>query len=444
MLDAATEITEKNKIRTEKMLNLTERYTMTEEDMGKLAGMLTEEQKQYATEIQDYLTSLGEKGNEISRKLYGLDLFNEEYYFPIKVKSEYLESQTGKTGDPKIKNRGMSKETVPDAQNPLVLQDFMTIVSGHVNDMATYHAFVLPVEDLTRVLNYQPSNAIHRRGRKLDRGQGAEGVLHPQSRHRIQVRRTGKRLHRAADPRSERRRPSRGGRQPDRQGHYGVQTCKYHGVPVGAGPAGLRPFFRAMAYVDPKHFRSLAALDIKGHKEAWEQVEVRQGCRHQGDGRLRHGRGNTYRRLPQLQGLQDVGEREQRRSSFLTYTEDSNYRAEIFGKGAAYADELAWIQMFDACKREQAEKLGKPMDSEEVLEAAGEAVHRGGETNPGIRLHPHEIRVHEIKDTGMKMATAFMAEPNDRCLHDAGRSHPRETAGTKHSSRRRPELSRHR
>ena len=93
------------------------------------------------------------------------------------------------------------------------------------------------------------------------------------------------------------------------------------------------------------------------------------------------------------------------------YGGDSNYRAEIFGKGAAYADELAWIQMFDACKREQAEKLGKPMDSEEVLEAAGK---RFTEVVRRTQVYDSTLTRSEYmrsKDTGMKMATAFMAEP---------------------------------
>ena len=412
VLDAgATEITEKNKIRTEKMLNLTERYTMTEEDMGKLAGMLTEEQKQYATEIQDYLTSLGEKGNEISRKLYGLDLFKEEHYFPIKVKSEYLESQTGKTGDPKIKNRGMSKETVPDAQNPLVLQDFMTIVSGHVNDMATYHALVLPVEDLTRVLNYQPSNAIidedgnWTEDKERKEYSTLKAVI--ESKYGAQANAYIEQLIRDLN----------GGARREAAANLidkGITAFKRASTMASLSVLVQQPtsLFRAMAYVDPKHFGSLAALDIKGHKEAWEQVKkYAKVAAIKEMGGYDTGVGT---RTADYLNSKDYKTRGERAKAFFlpdVYGGDSNYRAEIFGKGAAYADELAWIQMFDACKREQAEKLGKPMDSEEVLEAAGK---RFTEVVRRTQVYDATLARSEYmrsKDTGMKMATAFMAEP---------------------------------
>ena len=407
----ATEITEKRKVRTERRMNLTERYTMTEEDMGKLAGMLTEEQKKYADEMQDYLTSLGAKGNEISQKLYGLDLFNEKHYFPIKVKSEYLESQTGKTGDPKIKNRGMAKETVPDAENPLVLQDFMDIFNGHVNDMATYHAFVLPVEDLTRVLNYQPSNAvIDEDGNWTEDKERKEystlkAVI--ESKYGAQANAYIEQLIRDLN----------GGARREAAVNLidkGITAFKRASTMASLSVLVQQPtsLFRAMAYVDPKYFRSLAALDIKGHKEAWEQVKkYAKVAAIKEMGGYDTGVGTRTADYLNSKEYKTWGERA--KAFFLpdVYGGDSNYRAEIFGKGAAYADELAWIQMFDACKREQAEKLGKPMDSEEVLEAAGK---RFTEVVRRTQVYDATLARSEYmrsKDTGMKMATAFMAEP---------------------------------
>lgn len=412
VLDAgATEITEKRKVRTERRMNLTERYTMTVEDMGSLEIMLTDPQKRYVDEMQDYLTSLGEKGNEISKKLYGLDLFNEKHYFPIKVKSEYLESQTGKTGDPKIKNRGMAKETVPDAENPLVLQDFMDIFNGHVNDMATYHAFVLPVEDLTRVLNYQPSNAmIDEDGNWTEDKERKEystlkAVI--ESKYGAQANAYIEQLIRDLN----------GGARREAAVNLidkGITAFKRASTMASLSVLVQQPtsLFRAMAYVDPKYFRSLAALDIKGHKEAWEQVKkYAKVAAIKEMGGYDTGVGTRTADYLSSKEYKTWGDRA--KAFFLpdVYGGDSNYRAEIFGKGAAYADELAWIQMFDACKREQAEKLGKPMDSEEVLEAAGK---RFTEVVRRTQVYDATLARSEYmrsKDTGMKMATAFMAEP---------------------------------
>ncbi len=408
---AATEITEKNKIRTERALNSAERYTMTDEDLVKLEGMLTEEQKKYATEMQDYLTSLGKKGNEVSRKLYGIDLFTEEHYFPIKVKSEYLESQTGKTGDPKIKNRGYAKETVPDADNPLVLQDFMKVVTGHVNDMATYHAFVLPVEDLTRVLNYKPSNVI------IDEDGNWTEDTERKDYSTLKAVIEDKYGAQANAYIEQLIRDLNGGARREAATSLidkGITAFKRASTMASLSVLIQQPtsLFRAMAYVDPKYFRSLAALDVKNHKEAWEQVKkyaevaaIKEMGGHDT---------NTGARTEDYLNSKEYKTWGDRAKAFFLptlYGGDANYRAEIFGKGAAYADELAWIQMFDACKREQAERLGKPMDSEEVLQAAGE---RFTEVVRRTQVYDSTLTRSEYmrsKDTGMKMATAFMAEP---------------------------------
>ena len=147
-----------DKVKYRTHLNDQKPYRMRKQDIDKMSEMLTEEQRAYAKAVQEYLTSLGKKGNEVSSKLYGIDLFKETAYFPIKSSHDYIETSTGKSGDPNIKSRGTFKETVPRAGNPIVLEDFMEVVGNHVNTMATYHAFVLPVEDLTRVWNYTPVN----------------------------------------------------------------------------------------------------------------------------------------------------------------------------------------------------------------------------------------------------------------------------------------------
>ncbi len=141
------------------VLNDAERYVLGGQPMAKIAGLLTEEQRGFVDEMQRYLSKdMADKGNEVSRALYGIDLFTEGYYFPMKSKEEYLDSHTGQgPGDPKIKNKGMTKPTVPHATNPLILEGFTEVWSRHVNDMANYHGMVLPMEDMNRVLNYATS-----------------------------------------------------------------------------------------------------------------------------------------------------------------------------------------------------------------------------------------------------------------------------------------------
>lgn len=401
-------------IALERRLNDSNRYVLDETLMGDIASTLTAEQKAYVDEMQTYLTQLGKKGNEVSRKLYGMDIFNEEFYFPIKVKSEYLASQTGKTGDPNIKNRGMTKEVVPEAEDPLVLQGFDEVMADHINSMATYHAFVLPVEDLTRVLNYKPANYL--------RDEKGEVILDD----------TGKPK---ADPDAAKDYSTLKAVIEDK---YGADAVKYieqvirdlnggarRDAAAGILDRGLTAFkrastmaslsvlvqqptslIRAAAYIEPKYlFGNAAIIDFKNHKELWERVKKyapvavikEMGGYDTGVGT----------RTADYLNATEYGKGERLKG----FVKDESYRAEVFGKGAAYADEMAWIQMFEACVSEQADKLGKARDSEEVLQAAGkrfEEVIRHTQVYDSTLTRSENMR---SKDTGMKMATAFMAEP---------------------------------
>ena len=98
---------------------------------------------------------MGEKGNEVSLAMYDIKLYNEKNYFPLKTSRYFREFDPEKSGTPKIKNSGFSKKTVPQAGNPIVLSNFMDVWANHVNEMSMYHAFVLALEDFTRVYNYK-------------------------------------------------------------------------------------------------------------------------------------------------------------------------------------------------------------------------------------------------------------------------------------------------
>lgn len=121
--------------------------------------------KEYVDEIQSYLTKLGEKGNEVSRILFGIDLFKEKVYFPLQSAQDYRSSveQTLNATQTmaSLKNTGVSKETVPHANNPIVLKSFDDVVLEHINTMAKYHAYVIPIENLSKVFNNVGKDAIN-------------------------------------------------------------------------------------------------------------------------------------------------------------------------------------------------------------------------------------------------------------------------------------------
>ena len=418
VLDPRATVKEAGKVLTfaqvEKRLNDSTRYVLDEALMGEIASTLTAEQKAYVDEMQKYLTDMGKKGNEVSRKLYGIDIFNEEFYFPIKVKSEYLNVQTGKTGDPNIKNRGMTKEVVPGAENPLVLQGFDEVMTEHMNSMATYHAFVLPVEDLTRVLNYQPANYLKDADGNVILDDKGKPKADPDAAKDFSTLKAVIESKYGAEANSyvvQLVRDLNGGARRDAAVGLldkGITAFKRASTMASLSVMIQQPtsIVRAGAYIDYKYLLGSAKMvDFKHHKELWERVKKyapvavikEMGGYDTGVGL----------RTSEYLNAQEYGKGE-RVKGFLS---DANYRAEIFGKGAAYADEMAWIQMFEACTLEQADKLGKSRDSEEVLTAAGK---RFEEIVRHTQVYDSTLTRSEFmrsKDTGMKMATAFGAEP---------------------------------
>jgi hypothetical protein len=132
-----------------------EAYRLNNEVFYKIINSLTEEQKKFVDDMQEYLSAvMGAKGNEVSRVLYGIDLFKEKSYFPLMSSEDFKQSLNSPAGEVELKNAGMTKETIPHAKNPIVLKSFMDVWAGHVNKMSTYHSFVLPIENLNKIFNY--------------------------------------------------------------------------------------------------------------------------------------------------------------------------------------------------------------------------------------------------------------------------------------------------
>ena len=136
---------------------LSDTYIVSEAIIQDIINSLTEEQRAYVEEIQNYLTKLGEKGNEVARILYGIDIFTEEHYFPLQSEKDYRSSVEQAFNSTQtmvsLKNTGMTKATVPHANNPIVLKSFDDVILDHVDKMSKYHAFVIPIENMQKVFN---------------------------------------------------------------------------------------------------------------------------------------------------------------------------------------------------------------------------------------------------------------------------------------------------
>ena len=402
-----------DKVKYRTHLNDQKPYRMRKEDIAKMSEMLTEEQRAYAKAVQEYLTSLGKKGNEVSSKLYGIDLFKETAYFPIKSSHDYIETSTGKSGDPNIKSRGTFKETVPRAGNPIVLEDFMEVVGNHVNTMATYHAFVLPVEDLTRVWNYTPVNIkrdadgkaiLDKNGMPVADTEGEAGY------NSLKAEITKKYGKEANDYILQLLRDLNGGARRESAASIldkGLTAFKRSATMLSLSTIVQQPtsIIRAMAYVEAKHFTGASFVPWETVKKYAPVAAIKEmGGFDTGTG----ARTAEYINAKQYDSIKDAAK------AAVTpeiYGGDPNVRAEAFGWLTGKADEVSWRYLFGAVVNEQAEKLGKAKDSEEVLKAAGE---RFAEVVRHTQVYDSTLTRSEFmrsKDGLMKMATAFGAEP---------------------------------
>lgn len=129
-------------------------YKVDARVFAQIKGALTAEQIAYVDEMQAYLTKMGEKGNEVTRVMWGIDIFTEDVYFPLKSKEDFIYQANTPAETSSLKNDGMTKETKPHASNPIVLESFDDVWANHVEKMSKYHGFVIPIDNLNKLINY--------------------------------------------------------------------------------------------------------------------------------------------------------------------------------------------------------------------------------------------------------------------------------------------------
>ncbi len=125
-------------------------------DFLLLENSLTENQRGFVNSMVKFLSEeCATWGNYVNMKMFGRKKYTDQYYFPFKTVAEATEEKPGESQDIRLKNKSFSRQRMKNANAPLMIEDFMQGWSGHAGDMANYRAFVLPIEDLTRVWNYK-------------------------------------------------------------------------------------------------------------------------------------------------------------------------------------------------------------------------------------------------------------------------------------------------
>lgn len=381
-----TEVVEKNgKTKTKKIvkyrINDASAYKITQETMDnikaeleKIPGII-----EYIDEMQAYLSKvMGAKGNEVSMEMYGVELFGENYYFPLKSAQQYLYEQNEVAGEVRLKNASFSKETVPFARNPVILDNFLDVWANHVNDMSMYHAFVLPLEDFNRVYNYNT------RGDATSSDRSVKAIM--QNAYGKQ----------ANEYISQLLKDLNGGARVDPREIVGNRlTSSFKKAKVYASLSVIiqqpSAIARALSEVDAKYF--IGKKSSKSHKENWAEVK-------------------KYAPVAIIKemGRFDVN---MGRSTIDYIKGEKTWKDKVdeaISRPAAFMDEATWIHIWEAVKRETADKY-PVLSGEALLTKAGERF-----TDVITKTQVYDSTLSRSanmrsKTWYMNALTAFMAEP---------------------------------
>ena len=423
VFDGLTEVKKKNKVGVTVTYQLKDAtaYNLSKETLAEIIGKLTPEQKDFVDAMQDYLsTTMGEKGNEVSLELYGVKLFKEKNYFPLKSAPQYLErarEQAEQTG--KIKNSGFTKETKPKARNPIVLASFMDVWANHVNEMSMYHAFTLPLEDFYRVFNYKTpaSETLPSEGviPFIENAHGGAAVRY--------IDQLLKDL-------------NGGARSDPRESLSKALMAKFKKSAVMASLSVVvqqpTAIVRAMALVDPRDFGIapitrgvVRAIARPMHKSAWAEVK-------------KYAPVAIIKEMGYFDTGMGVGSVEwlKGEKTFMDKVDD------FISSAPSAADELAWISIWNAVKKETAHKHPRlATKSEAFLSLAGE---RFTEVITKTQVYDSTLSRSanmRSKTAFMNMWTAFMAEPTtslnmlqDALTNKKGKKHAAQTIAAVYGS----------
>lgn len=364
-------------------VNSAEAHQLSAEILTDIISTLDARQAAFVEKMQDYLsTTMGAKGNEVSMAMYGIKLFKERYYFPLKSSKQFLFEQNEVAGEVRIKNSGFTHKTKAKANNPIILQNFMDVWAGHVHDMSMYHAFTLPLEDFNRIFNFATHNkegmAQESVKGTIQNAYGAEAVQY--------VRQMIVDLN--------------GGARSDNREAPGKRLMSRFKKAAVAGslsvaiqqPSALN---RAKAMIGDKYFLTLNPKILSMGK-LWEECK-------------------TYAPVAIIKemgkfdmdtGLGTISYIRADKKTLIDWVDT------VTGWMPAKADEWAWVQIWAAVKKEIA-ATQKDLDvgSEEFMQAAGR---RFTEVIAKTQVYDSTLsRSANMRSKSglMQMATAFMAEP---------------------------------
>lgn len=373
-------------------------HQLTTETMEQIRNKLKTdypEAARFVEDVQEYLsTVLAKDGNEVSYELYGLNAYGEKNYIPIHSAGDFharaneVQFQKELGFAQGLANRSFTKRTVRKASNPILLSNFSDVASGHISDMAQYHAFAVPLTNLKKVMAWSE--------RAPDVG-GAPESVRSAIRARFGSDAPVKYLDNLVNDlnASPRRDPT------ETILDKGLSVFKRSAVVASASVAIQQPsaIARTLYVMNPLNFLGAKVEKTKLGK-TWDQL-----CAYSSTAAIKDMggfdvgmSGSTADYI--FSGAQTKGEKVKAGIDAAT------------GFAPEYMDKVTWCTIWNAVKREtKRSNPGLLSSSEEFLKKAGRRFDEIVNLTQVYDSTLTKSQAMRSKSTHMKMITAFMAEP---------------------------------
>ena len=366
----------------------TQQVFLTDGDIERITGKLTDEQKRVADGLQELTaTTLAKYGNDASMQAYGYRKFTEKNYWPIKSAKEALHSNLERdSGNVRsIKNIGMAQQVTPNANNAVELRSVFDTFADHASDMIDYAAWLAPMEDANRFFNFQYRNDA---GNKT--GVSVKGLLNEKGGEGAQQYWTKL--------------------MGDIQNGIGVKDFepitgamgkfvgKFKGAAVGANIRVViqqpTAFFRAAAVLDPKDMaKGVAGGVTKG--SGWEKA-------------LEHSPIVMRKDV----GSFDISSPYTLKERFYGKEGVTNKLNDLAGAAAGKADAVTWGKLWNACEWQvKREKPDIRAGSNEFYSAVNDVFSDMIDQTQVVDGILQRSNIMRGKSTLSQQATAFMGEP---------------------------------
>lgn len=366
----------------------TQQVFLTDGDIERITGKLTDEQKRVADGLQELTaTTLAKYGNDASMQAYGYRKFTEKNYWPIKSAKEALHSNLEKdSGNVRsIKNIGMAQQVTPNANNAVELRSVFDTFADHASDMIDYAAWLAPMEDANRFFNFQYRNDA---GNKT--GVSVKGLLDEKG---------GKGAQQYWQKLMGDIQNGIGTKDFEPiTGKMGKFVGKFKGASVGANIRVViqqpTAFFRAAAVLDPKDMaKGMTGGVTKG--SGWEKA-------------LEH----SPIAMRKAIGSFDISSPYTLKDRFYGKEGVTNKLNDLAGAAAGKADAATWGKLWNACEWQvKREKPDVRAGSNEFYSAVNDVFSDMIDQTQVVDGILQRSNIMRGKSTLSQQATAFMGEP---------------------------------